>query len=219
MLQLQSQLDDAISERDSLEQSKGLLQKLTTEKSLKLEETLGRLKEAKDELIEKEEVFRKEMTTQTKLSKLYKTSLDESQAKNSHLEEELQERETALRKAQQDIQDLREERAKFQETHGAKLIEKDKELDTLRAQLRHANELLAAVSIPQPQQTTDILSSTAQAASRLQKSGLSFTQVVRFSSSLFSLCFPLCSLMLSLISPSLLLLFSTPSILKPMRVW
>jgi len=204
LLHLQSQIDELTAERDFLEQSKSHHTTLMNDKSKKLEDTLEKLKEARNELVEKQEEFRKEMMTQTKLSKLYKSSLDETNSKNVLLEgfllfspffslsfsfcllhtpffpsEQVQEQEEALQKATAEIYTLREQRAQSQETFSSKVIEREKELDQLRSQLRHANELLANFTAPQAQQHPDVLSSTAQAAARLQKSGLTFTHVVR----------------------------------------
>jgi hypothetical protein len=75
---MQAELDRITSERDSLAQSKNHLTSLLADKAKKLDETLEKLREARDELAERREDFMKEMTTQTKLSALYKSSLDDS---------------------------------------------------------------------------------------------------------------------------------------------
>jgi len=83
------------------------------------------------------------------------------------------------------------------------LVEKEKELEAVKIQLAHANELISINSSPfQPESVILILiylftltnffffqedlSTTAKAASRLQKSGLTFVQVVIIFSLSFS---------------------------------
>jgi chromosome segregation ATPase len=99
LIDLQSQLDDVISQANhstqSLEQSK----KIQSEQAEQIETYITKLREAKDAHIQMEEQYRSELSAQEKLINLYKVSAEEAESKMCEMMKAVEELQKLLSQA------------------------------------------------------------------------------------------------------------------------
>ncbi|KAJ3414464.1 hypothetical protein HDV05_006557 [Chytridiales sp. JEL 0842] len=169
---LQNDFEQVLQERNSLEiQSQGFKSKAEISEARLLEIT-EKLKDTENRLISTEQSFKNEMSAQKKLSDLY-------HAQSEDLRSQLQELQAVVTEMELKVQE--ENASKLEASEAAKaqiqtlqkeIEEKDFKIEELTAQIKSIDGKVSA-SVDQ----LGILSPAAQAATKLQKSGKTFTEI------------------------------------------
>jgi nucleoprotein TPR len=171
---VQTQLENVLQEKSSLEVRNQLVQKRADDLEQKLSQKMEQLREFENEKILTEQQFKSEMMSQKKLADLYQKKSQELSHHNQELENLMRELENRVLKVSEEHERVISE---YTDTiNGLKehTTSQEMEIEKLKAQLGTMNADLAHKA------TSDQigqLSETAAAASRLQKAGKSITQV------------------------------------------
>ncbi|KAJ3336968.1 hypothetical protein HDU91_001608, partial [Kappamyces sp. JEL0680] len=171
---LQSDLESTVQEKNSLELRGQMLQKRVDELEVKLASKMDQLRDTENRHLVAEQQFKNEMTSQKKLTDLYIHKSQEFSTHNEELEE-------LVRDLESKLEQITEAQQQRQAAYEAQLSEHQKiqegqelELEQLRSQLRIINsDLIQGNQADQIAQ----LSQTAAAASRLSRTGKSFTEI------------------------------------------
>ncbi|KAF9291277.1 hypothetical protein BGZ68_004593 [Mortierella alpina] len=184
ILQLQSDLDQARMEAAASGQSNVSLQKRLKEQQDKLEESIQKNKELYDQNVVQEEQFRVEIESQRRLGELWERAATDHKARVADLEHTLEDMQRSLSNRESEYQDtlnrLSEEKGELQIS-----LEKSKmQIEQLKEERKRTDELLGKAGLLDPSGAPGLdfgqmgmLSPTAAIAGRLQKSGMSLTQV------------------------------------------
>ncbi|KAI1306753.1 hypothetical protein EDD11_004679 [Mortierella claussenii] len=184
ILQLQADLDQARVESTTLSQSNTSLQRRLKDQQDKLEETLEKNKELQDQNVVQEEQFRVEMETQRRLGELWERAAIDTKDRIADLELTLEDMQKTLSikdaEYQETISEITEEKLQLQ----IKLEQSTTQVTQLKQEQKRADELLNKAGLIDTSGTSGfdigrmgVLSPTAAAAARLQKTGMSLTQV------------------------------------------
>jgi nucleoprotein TPR len=173
---LQSSLEENGQEKNGLEVRCNLLQKRVDDLESKLAVKMDHLQEVENDRIISEQQFKNEMNAQKKLTELYLGKSQELSTHNLELE-------SLVRELESKVLEMNEEKEasvrEFEDQLARqKKIEQQQELELeqIRSQIKLINNDLKMDK--QADQVAQ-LSQTAAAASRFQKTGKSFTQVVK----------------------------------------
>ena len=182
LLQLRSSLDEKTQLATVQQETIIDLKKRNQELTVQLESYMERLRESSDKIITMQEEFKQEMNTQTKLANLYKASAEENGQRLNVLESAFSELQSVVDAKNAELVRLRSHIDSEKASVEAALNAREQELEKLRTELQDANDAIGLSSgmgrLADPSQSL-LLSPTAAAAQRLQKSGKSFTEVVR----------------------------------------
>ncbi|KAG0022113.1 hypothetical protein BGZ80_001042 [Entomortierella chlamydospora] len=184
ILQLQADLDQVRIEATAATQSNSTLQRRVKEQQDKLEEAIEKNKELQDKTLVQEEQFRVEMETQRRLGELWERAATDTKGRIADLELTLEDMQRSLSNKdseyQETINELSEERLQLQ----LKLEQSSVEITQLKEEQKRADELLNKAGLIDTSGASGfdigrlgVLSPTAAAAARLQKTGMSLTQV------------------------------------------
>ncbi|KAF8977576.1 hypothetical protein BGZ46_007267 [Entomortierella lignicola] len=184
ILQLQAELDQTRIEATTATQSNSTLQRRLKEQQDKLEETLEKNKELQDKTLVQEEQFRVEMETQRRLGELWERAATDTKGRVADLELTLEDMQRSIStkesEYQQTISELSEDKVQLQ----IKLKQASMEITQLKEEQKRADELLNKAGLIDTSGASGfdigrmgVLSPTAAAAARLQKTGMSLTQV------------------------------------------
>jgi nucleoprotein TPR len=153
------------------------LRQAIKEKDAKLEVYLDKVKQARDEKLQCEESFRKEMSAQMRLTSLYQTSAEEANKRVEELITAVEELQT-LHSRSMEEHGKAEEQCHSLELRAAKLEDTVKQVQT---ELDNANELLKMTKqrgeAPMSEDTLKELCPTAATTSSFLKSGMTLTQI------------------------------------------
>ncbi|KAF9575471.1 hypothetical protein EC968_003076 [Mortierella alpina] len=184
ILQLQSDLDQARMEAAASGQSNISLQKRLKEQQDKLEESIQKNKELYDQNVIQEEQFRVEIESQRRLGELWERAATDHKSRVADLEQTLEDMQRGLSARESEYQEtvnrLSEEKGELQIS-----LEKSKmQIEQLKEERKRTDELLGKAGLLDPSGAPGLdfgqmgmLSPTAAIAGRLQKSGMSLTQV------------------------------------------
>ncbi|KAJ3275866.1 hypothetical protein HDV01_006732 [Terramyces sp. JEL0728] len=171
---LQAGLDTANQENSSLQIRNQSLLERNNELQEKLETKLNQIRELENNQITIESQFKIEMNSQKKLADLYQSKCQELASQNQELEDVLRKVEEQLNKLNNESESrLMEKNEIIEEMQ----LEKNKlhlDIEKLESELQTINNELSAKSTAEQ---VGQFSQTAAVASRMQKTGKSFTQI------------------------------------------
>ncbi|GJJ72146.1 nucleoprotein TPR [Entomortierella parvispora] len=184
ILQLQADLEQARLEATSAAQSNSTAQRRLLEQQSKSEELLVKNKELQDQIVVQEEQFRVEMETQRRLGELWERAATDNKARVADLEQSLDEMQRALSNKdseyQENMTEVSEEKVQLQINLEKSLIQ----IEQLKEEQKRADELLNKAGLIDTTGSSGfdigrigVLSPTAAVAARIQKTGMSLTQV------------------------------------------
>ncbi|XP_027757763.1 nucleoprotein TPR isoform X2 [Empidonax traillii] len=165
-----SRLEDQVN---SLKQSNENLQK-------HVEELLNKLKEAKEQQASMEERFHNELNAHMKLSNLYKSAADDSEAKSNELTGAVEELHKLLKEAGEANKAAQEHLAEVEESKAAMEKELREKISKLEKELENANDLLSATKRKGAilsEEELAAMSPTAAAVAKVVKPGMKLTEL------------------------------------------
>lgn len=173
---MQQEADNAKSQVASLVASNESFRQRTRELSTSLETHLSTVHSLQDDLITKEESFRNEMTTQSRLIELHERSAKDAKQRIRQLEQELDKRHSGdlleTKKWAQSYQDSQETVARLER----RIVELEADLESARVEIDLANER-SEVNEASTSNGIGLLSPSAHIISKVQASGMSLTQL------------------------------------------
>ncbi|QSL65789.1 hypothetical protein MERGE_000067 [Pneumocystis wakefieldiae] len=144
----------------------------------KLEETLFKLKECQDKIVEQEESFRNEMDIQHRLSELLEQNLKNSKQRIVELEEHLDEDSTKEGQEAFKWMNIAEKEKNRADSMELQLEELETKVEKLQVELIVAKDQLSqGIGNENTPLGIGLLSPSAQTANKLQKSGMSLTKL------------------------------------------
>ncbi|KAG0076994.1 hypothetical protein BGZ92_002160, partial [Podila epicladia] len=180
VLKLQSELDQARLEATTSAQSNTNLQRRLKDLQDKLDESLVKSSEQQEKILTQEEQFRGEMETQRRLADLYQRSSKDATERVAEVEQNMLELQEALARKDVDynenITEVAEQKVQLQ----MDLEYAKQEIERLKAEQKRADELLEKAGLTESSSEIGrmgILSPTAAVVGRMQKTGMSLTQV------------------------------------------
>ena len=168
--QREEELKIAIKTANQLREAQSTLQGRCNELAQKLEEQ-------RNHELAMHQSYREEVAAQTRLADLYKSMVEETNAK-------AEEYTNAVKELQELVENATEQYGILESKHNQLLQERDEEnaekeekINELNTELQHANELLKALKQERLDQAVEQLAPTAAVTSRVLKKGLSLTQI------------------------------------------
>ncbi|KAG0028589.1 hypothetical protein BGZ82_008348, partial [Podila clonocystis] len=195
VLKLQSELDQARLEAATSAQSNTNLQRRFKDLQDKLDESLVKSSEQQEKILTQEEQFRGEMETQRRLADLYQRSSKDATERVAEVEQNMLELQEALARKDVDyseniteasIDKLGEAHIRHPDVAEQKVqLQMDleyakQEIERLKAEQKRADELLEKAGLTESSSEIGrmgVLSPTAAVVGRMQKTGMSLTQV------------------------------------------
>ena len=172
---LQTQCENLSSEKNSLEVKCVNLQNRIDELETKAQSLIEKNRDFENRKILAEQQFKNEMSSQKKLSDLYKGKSEELVKQNDELEHLVRDLETQLFKMKEEAEvTLGRWNEQYSELKTYS-DQKELELERLRSEIELVNK--DAATLPAGNDQLGLMSETAVAASKIQKSGKTFTQV------------------------------------------
>lgn len=170
---LQTTAATTSSEGNSLHIRVQSLQSRNTELELRFNHTLEKLEESSSRILSQEQQFKAEISNQTKLVSLYQSQCQDITNRNEVLESHIKTMTSEQQSNQETIDSIQRNNSIILDECRALIYEKELQIEKMGAELSVMNK-----GIEQGTMNESTLSQTANAASRLQKSGKTFTQVV-----------------------------------------
>ncbi|KAJ3218533.1 hypothetical protein HDU67_005092 [Dinochytrium kinnereticum] len=176
---LEMQLENAIQEKKTFELQATSQQEKANSLEKRVSEVVEKLKESENRIISSEQSFKNEMNAQLKISSLYQSHAEDLAQQVKELQALLTEVEGGLEGVRVDRDDalrrLKEQSDEFQ----VEMEKKELLIEEMSQQIKAVNavaggEIRKGVSL-------DMISPAAQAASQLQKSGKTFTEIILLS--------------------------------------
>ncbi|BFZ60532.1 Protein mlp1 [Saitoella coloradoensis] len=174
---LENKLENTTADATSAHESLETLKKRHAEISAKLDDSITRNKQLQDRIVQQEENFRNEVEAQQRLAQLWQDTANENKRRIEQLNEQLDSK----------LSDESEECARLRvEANGERMRADEAEMRNgeLEAQLEQRERELATINERIIQGGSDVgasgvglLSPSAQALSKVQKAGLSVTQL------------------------------------------
>ncbi|KAG0350070.1 hypothetical protein BG005_010401 [Podila minutissima] len=195
VLKLQSELDQARLEATTSAQSNTNLQRRLKDLQDKLDESLVKSSEQQEKILTQEEQFRGEMETQRRLADLYQRSSKDATERVAEVEQNMLELQEALARKDVDysenitearldklgVSHIRHPYVAEQKVQLQMDLEYAKqEIERLKAEQKRADELLEKAGLTESSSEIGrmgVLSPTAAVVGRMQKTGMSLTQV------------------------------------------
>ncbi|KAK9764735.1 Protein mlp1 [Basidiobolus ranarum] len=178
---LQNELDTAVDNEAVASQAASSAHRRFEEQTTKLEDAFAKIKELQNQLISEEENFKSEMATQIRLATLWEKSSNEAKERMSDLDEVISDLQRSLEEKNEEFEYTVKKYTEENDSLREELNSAESQLEKLQIELRRANEILGTtVDLSDTEQSrirAGLLSPTAAIASRLQKSGKSFTEV------------------------------------------
>ena len=183
---LQRELEDALSSAEMTKRSADTLRQRYGDVSKKAEEALQRIKDLQEKLVTQEEAFRAEMSSQQRLAQLWEESAKGARVRVAQLEQLLEEeREKECAEIGQAHAEAETERVE-KEAAEAKVAELEVQVERLEEDLAaYRNGIILPPSTPMrptngastPQRPGSSLGIFSTSTMKLQKSGISMTQL------------------------------------------
>lgn len=145
--------------------------------TIKSEDLNTKLFKHSEEVTKMMDNYKKELIAKTKLAELYKESSDDCKNQINELSAAIGELKKLLNEATDEYGVLETKFKQSESNHAEELEEKEKKIEELRDELRHANELLKASREENIEHAIENIAPTAAASSRLIKSGMSLTEI------------------------------------------
>ncbi|KAI9594712.1 hypothetical protein BDF19DRAFT_107293 [Syncephalis fuscata] len=177
--QLQTALSVAREEQTTAVQKAIAIERRLEVCTRKLEEALERQRDLEQQQAETDAAFKTEMEAQRRVCELWESGQREARERVEQLEGLMLEMRAAVDRAEERCRLAELQEAETQKELGQQLETQTTELDRLKEELHTVNELLGnRESLQAPNADASvILSPTAAAVSRMQKSGKTFTQI------------------------------------------
>ncbi|RKP05362.1 hypothetical protein THASP1DRAFT_32796 [Thamnocephalis sphaerospora] len=175
---LQTALESAQGEAAAAQRKAVALERRLEGCTLKLEEALERQRDLERQQAETDAAFKAEMEAQKRMCELWESGQREAKERVEHLEGLMAEAHVTVEHAEERCRLAEEQEAETRRELGSQREALETEVEKLRTELNAANELLGDRQQWQRDvQANGLLSPTAAAVTRMQKSGKSFTEI------------------------------------------
>uniref|UniRef100_A0A452V9H7 Nucleoprotein TPR n=1 Tax=Ursus maritimus TaxID=29073 RepID=A0A452V9H7_URSMA len=177
ILELKCNLENKKEEVSRMEEQMNGLKTSNENLQKHVEELLTKLKEAKEQQASMEEKFHNELNAHIKLSNLYKSAADDSEAKSNELTRAVDELHKLLKEAGEAIQDHLLEVEESKDQMKKEMLEK---IGKLEKELENANDLLSATKRKGAilsEEELAAMSPTAAAVAKIVKPGMKLTEL------------------------------------------
>ncbi|XP_039929440.1 nucleoprotein TPR isoform X2 [Hirundo rustica] len=180
ILELKCSLENKKEEVSRMEEQVNSLKQSNENLQKHVEELLNKLKEAKEQQASMEERFHNELNAHMKLSNLYKSAADDSEAKSNELTGAVEELHKLLKEAGEANKAAQEHLAEVEESKAAMEKELREKISKLEKELENANDLLSATKRKGAilsEEELAAMSPTAAAVAKVVKPGMKLTEL------------------------------------------
>ncbi|KAF4800781.1 Nucleoprotein TPR [Turdus rufiventris] len=180
ILELKCSLENKKEEVSRMEEQVNSLKQSNENLQKHVEELLNKLKEAKEQQASMEERFHNELNAHIKLSNLYKSAADDSEAKSNELTGAVEELHKLLKEAGEANKAAQEHLAEVEESKAAMEKELREKISKLEKELESANDLLSATKRKGAilsEEELAAMSPTAAAVAKVVKPGMKLTEL------------------------------------------
>uniref|UniRef100_A0A8C0VJG0 Nucleoprotein TPR n=1 Tax=Cyanistes caeruleus TaxID=156563 RepID=A0A8C0VJG0_CYACU len=180
ILELRCSLENKKEEVSRMEEQVNSLKQSNENLQKHVEELLNKLKEAKEQQASMEERFHNELNAHMKLSNLYKSAADDSEAKSNELTGAVEELHKLLKEAGEANKAAQEHLAEVEESKATMEKELREKISKLEKELENANDLLSATKRKGAilsEEELAAMSPTAAAVAKVVKPGMKLTEL------------------------------------------
>ncbi|XP_071421910.1 nucleoprotein TPR isoform X2 [Pithys albifrons albifrons] len=180
ILELRCSLENKKEEVSRLEEQVNSLKQSNENLQKHVEELLNKLKEAKEQQASMEERFHNELNAHMKLSNLYKSAADDSEAKSNELTGAVEELHKLLKEAGEANKAAQEHLTEVEESKAVMERELREKISKLEKELENANDLLSATKRKGAilsEEELAAMSPTAAAVAKVVKPGMKLTEL------------------------------------------
>uniref|UniRef100_A0A8U8ASR8 Nucleoprotein TPR n=1 Tax=Geospiza parvula TaxID=87175 RepID=A0A8U8ASR8_GEOPR len=180
ILELKCSLENKKEEVSRMEEQVNSLKQSNENLQKYVEELLNKLKEAKEQQTSMEERFHNELNAHMKLSNLYKSAADDSEAKSNELTGAVEELHKLLKEAGEANKAAQEHLAEVEESKATMEKELREKISKLEKELENANDLLSATKRKGAilsEEELAAMSPTAAAVAKVVKPGMKLTEL------------------------------------------
>ncbi|XP_051174649.1 nucleoprotein TPR-like isoform X2 [Leptopilina boulardi] len=168
--QREEELSLAIKTTNQLREAQSTLQGRCDELAQKLEDQ-------RNHELSMHASYREEVAAQTRLTELYKSMADDTNAKAEEYTNAVKELQELIENATEQYGTLESKHNQLMQEREEENTEKDQKINELKTELAHANELLSSLRQERLDQAVEQLAPTAAVTSRVLRKGLSLTQI------------------------------------------
>ncbi|KFP65962.1 Nucleoprotein TPR, partial [Cariama cristata] len=180
ILELKCNLENKKEEVSRMEEQVNSLKQSNENLQKHVEDLLNKLKEAKEQQASMEERFHNELNAHMKLSNLYKSAADDSEAKSNELTGAVEELHKLLKEAGEANKATQEHLAEVEESKAVMEKELREKISKLEKELENANDLLSATKRKGAilsEEELAAMSPTAAAVAKVVKPGMKLTEL------------------------------------------
>ncbi|KFZ52523.1 Nucleoprotein TPR, partial [Podiceps cristatus] len=180
ILELKCNLENKKEEVSRMEEQVNSLKQSNENLQKHVEDLLNKLKEAKEQQASMEERFHNELNAHMKLSNLYKSAADDSEAKSNELTGAVEELHKLLKEAGEANKATQEHLAEVEESKAVMEKELREKIGKLEKELENANDLLSATKRKGAilsEEELAAMSPTAAAVAKVVKPGMKLTEL------------------------------------------
>ncbi|XP_075616674.1 nucleoprotein TPR isoform X3 [Balearica regulorum gibbericeps] len=180
ILELKCNLENKKEEVSRMEEQVNSLKQSNENLQKHVEDLLSKLKEAKEQQASMEERFHNELNAHIKLSNLYKSAADDSEAKSNELTGAVEELHKLLKEAGEANKATQEHLAEVEESKAVMEKELREKISKLEKELENANDLLSATKRKGAilsEEELAAMSPTAAAVAKVVKPGMKLTEL------------------------------------------
>lgn len=176
-LDLEAKLNEKIEELTIANSTIAHLQESNQSLLNRIDELSVKRKDEANEAVKMIDCYKNELLAKTKLADIYKCESEDKKAHVSQLTQAI----TDLKKMLQDsVSEYGELETKYKEStlkHVQEIEQKDSIIDTLKNELKNANDLLKAAQEENLEQVVERIAPTAAATTKLIKTGMTLTEI------------------------------------------
>ncbi|XP_054690099.1 nucleoprotein TPR isoform X3 [Grus americana] len=180
ILELKCNLENKKEEVSRMEEQVNSLKQSNENLQKHVEDLLSKLKEAKEQQASMEERFHNELNAHIKLSNLYKSAADDSEAKSNELTGAVEELHKLLKEAGEANKATQEHLTEVEESKAVMEKELKEKISKLEKELENANDLLSATKRKGAilsEEELAAMSPTAAAVAKVVKPGMKLTEL------------------------------------------
>ncbi|XP_075363927.1 nucleoprotein TPR isoform X4 [Mycteria americana] len=180
ILELKCNLENKKEEVSRMEEQVNSLKQSNENLQKHVEDLLNKLKEAKEQQASMEERFHNELNAHIKLSNLYKSAADDSEAKSNELTGAVEELHKLLKEAGEANKATQEHLTEVEESKAVMEKELREKIGKLEKELENANDLLSATKRKGAilsEEELAAMSPTAAAVAKVVKPGMKLTEL------------------------------------------
>ncbi|XP_072723267.1 nucleoprotein TPR isoform X4 [Ciconia boyciana] len=180
ILELKCNLENKKEEVSRMEEQVNSLKQSNENLQKHVEDLLNKLKEAKEQQASMEERFHNELNAHIKLSNLYKSAADDSEAKSNELTGAVEELHKLLKEAGEANKATQEHLTEVEESKAVMEKELREKISKLEKELENANDLLSATKRKGAilsEEELAAMSPTAAAVAKVVKPGMKLTEL------------------------------------------